>query len=128
MLHRGIVILLLLAVGVQALPFRTCAVEQALLGQSCHDDGVATADRGDSDRASGFDGHATDGPREPNCPCETPKGELNRHVPVDAPVDFIATAHTLPDLSLALNTLDFVPVVEPPPDKAAPKVTLPLLI
>jgi hypothetical protein len=126
LLRRNVVILLLLAVGIQTLPLRACAVEQAISGQSCHDD--VAADGRLSHTAQGLDGHATDGPGHADCRCELPKGDVDRHVPVGTPLDLVAPFPLLPDLTLPPTSLAAVPPAGPPPEQCTAPVTLPLLI
>jgi hypothetical protein len=128
--RRVISILVLLAVGVQTLPVRVCAVEQAVTGRSCHDREIAPTARAACfvPAAAQLDGHAdsSGGHHDAACQCETPKDETDRNVAVAVP-DLIP-AFTAP-LDLKLVVLDHVhlPAAEPPPDDVAVAVTLPLL-
>jgi hypothetical protein len=125
---RGFVIfLVIMAVGVQTLPLRACALEQAVAGRSCHerDGAVVESDIADN----GVHGHAAaDGESDRNCRCEMPKGGVDRHMPPDAPVDLLPARATPLALSLVLVSARLVPAVERPPSVAADSVTLPLLI
>ena len=129
---RGLVIfLLLVGVGVQALPLHACAVEQVLAGRSCHDSDLAVAEGAGLGRSLDcpLGGHVeTSGESGPTCRCELPKGGLDRHVPLDAPVDLLPALAAAPNPCLAIASHVLVPVESQPPDAAAAGVTLPLLI
>jgi hypothetical protein len=57
-----------------------------------------------------------------------PTGGLDRHVPLDAPVDLLLALAAPLDPCLAIASHVFVPVEPQPPGAAASGVTLPLLI
>jgi hypothetical protein len=131
MLRGLLIFLLLVAVGVQTLPLRVCAVEQALAGRSCHDNRGAVVSQNDTSLIvdNGSHGHAaTDGEPDRACRCEMPKGGVDRHVPPDAPVDFLPAHATPLDLGLISASLVLLPAAEQPPSMLAASVNLPLLI
>jgi hypothetical protein len=119
--------LVLLALGVQTLPVRVCAVEHVVTGSSCHDVPSAAVVFSSSADAR-FDGHArSDGQHDSGCQCEGPRGELDRHVPFQAPGDHVPAVAAL--INLQRVVVDHLPLTAavPPPDAAAAAVTLPLL-
>ena len=131
MLRALVIFLLLVAVGIQTLPLRVCAVEQALAGRSCHDNSGALVEQNDAQLIvdNGPHGHAaTDGKPDRTCRCEMPKGGVDRHVPPDSPLDLVPAQAAPLDLGLVLVSAAFVPTVEQPPNVAAASVSLPLLI
>jgi hypothetical protein len=128
LLRRGTILLLLFAVVVQALPLRVCAIEQAVSGNSCHEQGIRPGQRPAAASGDGS-GHAAGAvPCDAACPCEKPKGELDRHVPPVEPVDFTPCAVFHPDLDWSPIPTPVSSLVERPPQGVAPSVILPLLI
>jgi hypothetical protein len=124
--HRFSILILLIAVGVQALPLRVCAVEQALSGQSCHDVG-ASVNGAACAAAPGLDGHAGDRPCDANCRCEMPSGQLNRHIPSTAQLDLLPASVAVLDLHLSRANLTKALPPCSPPGTATSTVILPLL-
>jgi hypothetical protein len=122
--------LVLVAVSVQTLPVRVCAVEQAVAGGNCHDehrDRSGVEGRADA-VAGSLDGHAgSTGDHDAGCLCEMPKGELDRHVPAAVPVDLVPVVAVPSDLQLVLAYDRSLPPVDRPPDVGRVGLTLPLL-
>jgi hypothetical protein len=131
MLRGFVIFLLLVGVGVQTLPLRVCAVEQAIAGQSCHDHDTVAVQRTEtgSTDLKGFDGHAAaGGESDQTCRCELPKGGLDRHVRPDAPIDLLPAQIIPVDLVFATANHTFVPAaLEQSPSAATAAITLPLL-
>jgi hypothetical protein len=127
LIRRSVIILILVALGVQTLPVRVCAVEQAVTGSSCHD--LPSAEGAFSSFADPrFDGHVrSDGQHEPECQCGGPKGELDRHVPFQTQGDHFPPVEAHPDLQRIIIDHPLLTAAVPPPDAAAAAVTLPLL-
>jgi hypothetical protein len=130
-LRALIILLLLVGVGIQTLPLRVCAVEQALAGNSCHDDHHRPALHQGARLSivDALDGHAsTGGDSDPACRCELPKGGFDRQLRPDVPIDLLPTVLIPLDLGSACARAIILPAVDQPPNLAAKPVTLPLLI
>jgi hypothetical protein len=130
LIRRAVTILLFLALNVQTLPVRVCAVEQIVTGRSCHDavPAVAGCERQTAAAEPALDGHA--GPSQhhhSDCQCEKPKGELNRSGPVTVPIDFVPAASASFDPSLFCAERLFLPTAQPSPDNVSGALLLPLL-
>jgi hypothetical protein len=57
-----------------------------------------------------------------------PKGGVDRHVRLDAPIDLLPSPIATFDLGPAFAASVLVPAFEPPPNVATASVSLPLLI
>jgi hypothetical protein len=125
MIRRVVAILVVASLAVQTLPVRACAIAKAMTGTSCHDVGHAAPAA-----AAGFglDGHAgTGGPHDTGCQCDTPKGEVDRHIAVAVHFDLFPAAGATFYMTLTAADRPALPTTTPPPDSAPAAIILPLL-
>ena len=101
----------LVAVLIQALPLRACALELALTGGNCHATGAEDLTSQGMDGHAGTDGHAHD----PACPCETPKASMDRLQPIAVhAVDLLPALSPLQLEALVQQDACSSPTLQPP--------------